>query len=114
MATREQLIEDFADHKLATGEKFERLINSMKTRAMLQHVQQTVLRFIAVQSTKTAQRNQVLLFLSLVIQNSLSIQLQHVQVKAVLQSTVMFVRQLSALKKFPLSVMHGMTKLLLL
>ena len=31
MATREQLIEDFADHKLATGEKFERLINSMKT-----------------------------------------------------------------------------------
>jgi hypothetical protein len=30
MATREQLIEDFADHKYATGEKFERLINSMK------------------------------------------------------------------------------------
>lgn len=30
MATREQLIEDFADHKYATGEKFARLINSMK------------------------------------------------------------------------------------
>ena len=30
MATREQLIEDFADHKLATGEKFVNLINSMK------------------------------------------------------------------------------------
>lgn len=30
MATREQLIEDFADHKLATGEKFVRLINSTK------------------------------------------------------------------------------------